>query len=322
MRDMRFIRRAFPFILSFSFLTGGFSPLSGQEGAVEVSGFVDVQYIGGEDRFDFGQVEIDLASSIAKEVDWEIAIVLEEGAFTTGAMTVDFHMLGRDGSPFRQAEKIDRFGIIVGQLDVPFGIDWHVYSAAERRLVSGPLVVDNTHGGWNDIGLQGYLEAGRLNTAIYAVNGFECELGDEEMEMGLSLGGRVGFSPTEQLELGGSYAAIMDLDYQLDMGLIGADVQLEYQPLAFKGEFIAHTLGLAGASDFTHTGFYAQTLCDLDAYFLFGRYGRFTPDAGEDLTRVSVGGGWKIKEGCELRFEQQINSEEKNLSLAQLLVIF
>lgn len=310
--------RSLSCILTLFVFSGSSSPLFSQENGVEIAGFADVLYVGGEDRFDLGQVEIDLVTPIAGEVDLEIAIALDEGTFTTGAVTADFHLWGREGSHFRQSQGIDHTGLIVGQFDVPFGIDWNVYPSIDRKLVSGPLVIENTHDGWNDVGLQGYLQAGRLNGAVYAVNGF----GYEEVEMNLSLGGRIGFGLLEQLEIGGSYAAFLNGDYELDMGLIGADVQFSQGRLALKGEFVAHSLGLAGDGDSTNAGFYAQSLYDLDRYFLVARYGSFAPDEGENMSRVSLGAGWIIRDGCQMRFEQQINSEEDNLSLVQMVVAF
>jgi len=293
-----------------------------QEAALEILGFGDFLYIGGQDRFELGQVEVDLGYPLDERIDLEIAVALDEGAFSTGTFTVDFHLFGSEGSHFRPVAGIDPSGIIAGQFDVPFGLDWQVYPSIDRRLASGPVAVENTHDFWNDYGVQGYLETGRLNAVAYAVNGFGYEAEEEEVEMNLALGGRMGISPLPQLEIGGSAVGFLDENYELDMTLLGADLQFSYGRFSAKGEYLIHTLGLAGESDATNTGFYAQGMYDFGDYFLVSRYGQFRPDEGKDLTRLSIGGGWMVTEGCEIRLEQQINTEEENLTLLQLVVGF
>ena len=52
----------------------------------------------------------------------------------------------------------------------------------------------------------------------------------------------------------------------------------------------------------------------MEKYFLTARYGAFLPDydlGANDLTRISLGAGWILAEGVELRIEQQINRESE-----------
>ena len=43
----------------------------------------------------------------------------------------------------------------------------------------------------------------------------------------------------------------------------------------------------------------------------------------ENLTRTSIGGGWVITEGAEVRIEQQLNSEDdEKITFIQLVVGF
>lgn len=306
-------------------LFAGFAAASAQEkheNSPEISGFGDIQYIGGEDRFAFGQVEVDLETFLDERIHLEAAIALEEENFTTGTFIVDFHLFGSEGSHFRQAAGIDHSGIIVGQFDVPFGVDWLVYPSVDRKLISEPVAVANTHDFWNDFGVQGYLENGHYNVVTYAVNGFGYTAGDAEVDMNLALGGRVGFSLFPQLEVGASCAGFFDRDYELDMALIGAHLQFSHGRFSAKGEFLIHPQELAGNGDVTHTGFYAQGLRDFGDFYLVSRYGQFRPDQEKNHTRLSAGGGWIIEDGCELPLEQQINSDGKDLTLLQLAVGF
>ena len=313
-----------PIVLALILLLplGSSTAVRAQERPIEITGFGDLWYVGGGDRFELGQVEIDLGLPLDERIDLEIAIALDEGAFTTGSFLVDFHLFGREGSHFRPLAGIDHSGLIVGQFDVPFGIDWLVYPSIDRKLVSGPVAVENTHDSWNDFGVQGYLKSGPVNAVVYAVNGFGYEAADAEVEMNLTVGGRVNVSPVPYLEVGSSYAAFFDQDYELDMALLGADLQFIHGRFVAKGEYLFQRLGLAGEEDATSAGFYAQGLYDFGSFFLVSRYGQFLPEEGEDLTRVSLGGGWVIGDGCEARVEQQINSQEEDLTLLQLVVAF
>lgn len=75
----------------------------------------------------------------------------------------------------------------------------------------------------------------------------------------------------------------------------------------------------------THTGFYVQGMYALGEFFLVGRYGQFSPDeeGAEDVTRISIGGGWIVREGVEFRLEYQSNSEEDDdVTLLQCVVGF
>ncbi len=49
-------------------------------------------------------------------------------------------------------------------------------------------------------------------------------------------------------------------------------------------------------------------------YFILARYGMFSPDAvdADNIARLSTGTGWVIFEGCELRGEYQVNSNDSN----------
>ena len=302
---------------------GAASAQEEQEVPLNIFGFGDFQYLGGQDRFAPGQVEVALETPLHEHIDLAMAIALEEGSFGMGSFIVDFHLFGNEGYHFRPATGIDHSGILVGQLDVPFGLDWLVYPSIDRKLVSGPIAVENTHDFWNDHGIQGYLESGRINAVAYAVNGFGYEAAGAEVEMNLAVGGRVGISLHPQLEIGGSAVGIFDQDYEVDMSLLGADLQFDYDRFSAKGEYLIHTLGLAGDREVNNTGFYAQGLYDAGPFFLVARYGQFRPDAAENLTRFSAGGGWVIQDSCEMRLEQQINSAgEEDLTLLQLAVGF
>ncbi|NQU04784.1 MAG: porin [Calditrichaeota bacterium] len=305
-----------------------------ESSGIEISGFCDILYDSESKSFGFGQLEIDLEAEVAENVVVTSAICYdaESGAFGSGALIIDFHLFGSDVSHFRHAKDIYHSGVIIGQFDVPIGIDLNYYPSIDRKLVSGPLVVENTHDGWNDVGVQAYLETEKFNGVLYVVNGFSYDtgvvdaVGDPVMsDVKMSAGGRLGIKPNDIVELGASYASFNNDDNKVDMSLLGVDIQAEFGYLTVKGEYIAHTMGIAGNNKVTNNGLYGQGTYQLDKFFIVGRYGTFVTDdpAEDDLTRITGGVGYVISDGCEIRLEHQINSEdEANLTFLQIVVAF
>ncbi len=327
-------------------------------GGVELYGFADFFYAMNQDKaeadnFDFGQIEFDIGMDITETVFFEGAIAFnpEAEVFESGAFIIDFHIFGSEGGHVRPLGGVDHAGFLVGQFDVPFGIDYQVYPSIDRRMVTGPLVVHATHEDWNDYGVQLYAEHPMFNLIAYATNGFGYEAGydatgvflgyngstydpeDEtlllaEMAPKMAVGGRLGVTPVEIAEVGVSYAGFINEDDEIDMSLLGVDFQVNYENIFVKGEYISHTLGSTGDNETTNTGFYVQGLYDFGKFYAFTRYGSYSPDIeGVDpVTRISPGGGWVIYENCQIRAEYQMNTvedvEDDDVLFIQLVVGF
>ena len=284
--------------------------------------------------FQMGQVEVDIEANIAEKtvIGAAIAYDNETETFGLGAFTVDFHLFDSEGSHFNPVSGIDHSGVIVGQFDVPFGIDWHVYPSIDRKLVSAPIIIENTHDGWNDYGLQFYAENNRFNAIAYGANGFSYETGETDAfgepvmaEISVASGGRLGISLNQYMEIGGSYAGFFNNSSKIDMSLAGADVQFNYENLSLKGEYIAFSTALDSDVSNKSNGFYGQGLYKINDIFLVGRYGVFSvdEDAVDDINRISIGAGWAVLDGGEVRVEHQINSEVgDDLTFLQLVVGF
>jgi hypothetical protein len=262
-----------------------------QNSAVEITGFADFFYEAqhGEDRpddFNFGQVELDIETLIEEKVAISAAIAFdaETETFGLGAFTIEIPLIGTDGPHFRRGG-LDHTGIIVGQFDVPFGLDWKVYPSIDRKMVTAPLIVDYTHDSWNDLGVQGIVRHDRFELSVMLTNGFDFEVGygnagtfvgyngigyDSEspvitvstVETKMAMGGRLGIQAHDYLALGLSYAQFLNHDDKIDMTLMGADVQFDYLDFHAKAEYIAHGLGLSGSNEVTNTGLYIQCLYD------------------------------------------------------------
>jgi len=316
-------------------------------GGIEWSGFFDVvgsarRAADDETQFGLGQAEIDLASQLSNRVAVEAAVAYnnETGNFELGAALVDIHLFSREeGERHTRSFGIDHTYVLAGQFDVPFGIDYHVYPSIERKLVTAPLVVDLTHGGWNDYGVQFGLEAAQANFVCYWVNGFESSLevldeaqtlatGEEVYEEintspADAFGTRLGITPFSWLEIGSSLAAGWNSSGRDEMILVGADIQLALNNLEIKGEYISHSLNRTIAEE-NNRGWYAQaTYSVFSNAFVTTRYGSFKSEQQDWYGQGSVGLGYALADGVELRWESSIHENgEDNQNFVQLVAGF
>ena len=283
--------------------------------ALEMSGFGDFCNLrsrrdGVAGRYEIGQVEVGLSALVDTRLGVDMAIAYDGEGFSLGAFTTDFRLLGQDDSHFYHSDALESMGIVAGQFDVPFGIDWRVYPSVDRLLISTPLVVEGTHEAWNDYGVQSYVQTRHINAVAYLVNGADIAAAD------MAVGGRIGWNAGQVLEVGLSLAGFFVDDERRNADLLGVDAVLQLGALAAKGEYIRHS-----AREDDSRGFYAQAVWDFGRYFAVGRYGFFTRDS-QDAKRVSTGLGWRIVEACQVRSEYQINSNAANMAIGQLVVSF
>ncbi len=302
---------------------------------IGISGFGDFYSVAGpgspdRDMVQIGQVEVDLETSIGESIAVGAALAYDSdsGNLGLGAFTIDLLLFGNDGVAFRKTDRANKIGVIAGQLDVPFGVDWQVYPSIDRKLIAAPIAVGNTHNSWNDYGVQLYVEDDRYNAVLYTTNGFNYEKetasGDQIIfESSAAIGGRLGFAVKGNIEIGSSHAGFFDENSDLGMGLHAVDIQAHFQQLSFKGEYILHRAELSGGDSVESTGFYAQGLYDFGQHYLVARMDEFQPDANADILKsLSLGGGWVLLEGAEIRLEYQINNPNDNRSLLQFVVGF
>jgi FtsZ-binding cell division protein ZapB len=310
-------------------------------GDLAISGFFDAvsSYQNSqEDKIEFAmnQAEIDIESEISDRAAGCVAVAYngETGNFELAVAELAISLYNSDD---RFLKSLD-FG--TGQFDIPFGIDCRVYASIDRKLITGPAVVDETHGGWNDFGFYLSGETDPANFVVYWVNGFEATAEvteivlnletDEEEELteeinttpAYAMGGRLGFTYIPGLELGTSFAFGINESGKSEMNLWGADLTFEYETFELKGEFIYHSSNRSIAEE-NSRGYYTQASYGFNAFTLTGRYGSFKPE-GEDWTGgLSLGAGYAITEGVEIRFETTFNNDsDNNLNLLQFVAGF
>lgn len=296
-----------------------------QTPAVQVSGFGDVYYKApidsAETPFSLGQAEVDLHAGIKKNISISTALAIngETGSFGLGEFFVDFLLFGVEENHLRPVRGITHSGIIAGQFDVPFGIDWEQYASIDRKLVTTPLVVEKAHNLWNDTGVQIYFSNNRIKGVVYSVNGF----GYDDIEIRYATGGRMAVKPVPILEIGGSYAGFVRPGGDRDISLFGGDICLDWRDLLLKGEYITRKTGLADNTETTSFGYYIEGLYRMDRLFSVARHDSYDSFNAEKMSRSSFGGGLIVTDGCELRFEYQFRpDEEDDVTFLQLAAGF
>jgi hypothetical protein len=308
-------------------------------GELEISGFFDV--IGthqtateDETEFGLGQAEVDIESQLSERASIAMAVAYnsDESTFELGCAELGLNVYANDET------FVSSIDVIAGQFDVPFGIDYNVYPSIDRKLITAPLAVDHTHGGWNDFGVKYQMESEFGNFVGYWVNGFEssAEVLDEALTLSLgydvfeeinttpatAFGARVGITPTPNLEFGGSFASGLNESSRSEMTLIGADAQVNLADFQFKGEYISHSLNRSIAPE-TNSGYYAQAMYNFNPIYVVGRYGSFKPEDVDWVGQGSLGVGYAIAESIELRFETVINKDsDENANVLQMAVGF
>lgn len=298
---------------------------------IEVTGFLDVLYRTDEaavSRRDFrlGQVELDFSACTSDHSCACVAVAYdpETSTFGLGAATLEFLLAGQGSDCRHHYDKWERAGVVIGQFDVPFGIDWLVYPSVDRLTVSAPDVVGSTHAGWNEVGVGFFIEAPRYTLRSWLVNGFDAELpaaGDDPIRLatGSGYGARASALPVAGLEIGASAAGFTTPLEGQAMWLAGCDLQATRGTWELKAEFIGHHRDFGAAGRFTHRGWYVQGTHELPGWHLFARYDRIDaapPAAGAqpapDSEALVLGAGVKMAPPAGLRLEYRVGLDEAN----------
>ena len=310
-----------------------------QYGKLEISGFVDAtasysKTSADHTNFGLGQAEIDLESQLNEISSVNIAVAYnnETATFELGCAEIGLNLYSNDQSFFKSVD------LVAGQFDVPFGIDYFCYPSVDRKLVSVPMVVELTHGGWSDVGFSIQVGHEYGNLTVYGVNGFEssAEVIDEVATLSAgynvyeeidntpaySIGSRIGFNLINNLEVGTSYSMGMNVSDEREMYLAGADLKYTVSGFEFKGEYIYHSLNRSLAQE-NNEGYYAQASYNKDRWTVTSRYGSFKPYQLDWYNQVSVGAGYVIGEGIEARFESAMfDNSADNTQYLQMVVAF
>ncbi|HEX9751086.1 MAG TPA: hypothetical protein VGB22_07375 [candidate division Zixibacteria bacterium] len=312
---------------------------------LQIGGHLDVQAVGrdaalGRNDFSVGQLTFDVSSQFNRQ--WagavQVAYDLDE-EFVIDEAYVNWTVFDwPEGVPRRDPAGITHAAFRIGQFDVPVGLDWRVYSSFDRKLVSVPVVVANTHRGWNDVGVEFYGRTTWSNWSISAVNGFGTSpalrlpireptpLTAENDALGAivpteAFGARFGLVMNANFEFGTSYAAGYTDDDRLAERFWIFDLTAQFEHLELKGEFISHEHDRMSDRQ-TDVGYYMQGAWTHGALYGVVRLDAYRPEgsevyplgimADETLMCGSFGGGYRVHRFAHVRAEYQLAEGSSN----------
>jgi hypothetical protein len=254
---------------------------------LEVTAFGDIRYRiepDAADGFEIGSVELDTSLELSPHVKVSSALPYDpEGdSFGLAAFTVDGSFAGPSEKHLVKTELLEDSGVIFGKFDVPFGVAYLEYAATDNPFVLTPVSIDATHGGWNDLGAQGYAIGRNLNATFYLVNGDH--FATEESTPELAYGGRLGLLPFGELELGGSFARVEGTTSET---LVGGDLSANAGPFTLKNEYVRRRPELGTKLE----GFYSEALFRHCWFFTGARYANVLLDdrLGETTATLTLG---------------------------------
>jgi len=302
--------------LSSGFLAGPHAASADDfESHVTVSGFMDLQWEPGADGRErkihrLGQAEIDVDAEIAPGVGLCLAPSWDPVTEAFGVGTAAINLRFGEGGPDHicRERHIGGSGVVAGRFDVPFGIDWLLYPSIDRPLVTMPLPVAATHGGWSADGVLVYGSTGAVNGMLHATSGFDhsrvLDSGGEAIWTGRhAVGGRAGAVPRRGLAVGLSAATIDALEDGRTQLLLGVDASAVRGPLHLRGEFLRHRTD--GEEDHVDKGWYLGAQWDFGAAYGIVRWDEWQPEGLARDRRLSLGAGVSVRGAVILRAEYE-----------------
>ena len=317
-------------------------------GAVDISGHFDFQAVEGNvsianNNFQLGQLGLDLRSEIGSRImaAMEVAYAPEKKNVAVDQVYVDWNLCRKDPSLHDNFIGVKRTGFIVGQFNVPFGIDWRVYRSIDRQLVSIPLAVINTHRGWNDVGIQYYGVTNWANWSVFAVNGFgtsptlripaptritplsaEAEASSNGLLPTEAFGGRAGILMSSRVEFGTSFGAGFTRNHDQQSRMYGFDATVDYDALVLKGEFISQRRE-ESSGHVTTLGYYVEGSYSLGRPFGIVRIDAYKPTPDPTRFQASLGTGYAVNRFAQLRAEyQMVEGPSNDVMYLQRVVAF
>jgi hypothetical protein len=284
---------------------------------ISVSGFLDV--VGGyrnsqQDHSNLSilEAEVDLGATPSDKIELATSVTLQpetrsmELTWATAAFKLFTAPQG----------VITRASMTTGLFNPAFGVECRRNNALCRKLSSAPLVVQLTHQSWTDVGVQFELEGSHVIVDAYVVNGFEPSadvmqdvinlttgLGDTlDVSPSNAMGTRLGLRPIPNLELGGSFAVGFNKSDREEMLLAGADLNFTWAGFEIQSEYIFHSINRAILRQ-DNRGIYIQPTYNFGRAFATMRYDTFRAEGHDRASRLTLGGGYTIAAGVELRLE-------------------
>jgi hypothetical protein len=296
-----------------------------EQSKVEISGYLDGVYSvsprnGTENRAALHQVDIDLARDVTDRAAVGLTVYYDQSLYIAAA-TISYAAYKADLSAGGSAPFLSEWSAQAGQFDIPFGLDYQVYTSIARNLITMPAAVAQTHGGWNDAGLMNTIttKIGSLN--LFAVKGFESRVWRGSLPVAVdpnnenwalcqpsvSGGARLNFAFIPGLEYGGSVAQGWS-NGQPAMLLAGVHAKAGWKALSVKAEGLYLRKGESICPELVR-GSYAESMETLGKFYLIQRYDYVDPDILPIQHFVSAGAGIHIGDNLVCRGEYRLSTD-------------
>jgi hypothetical protein len=307
---------------------------------IETSGFFDVAGIANlsdskQSKFIINQFELDF-SYLHKShfsVGSALAYNNETGNIELPMAFIHYSFNEGPGKHPRRVETYDHSALLIGKFDMPFGLDYLSYASVDRPTFTQPLVIEKTIAGWNDIGVDFHLFAGKFKFDVWTVNGFRD---------GVGIGGNVRYQLFHFLEVGASHSSDVNNFKKVDDWLSGVDIKIDTEVFHIKSEFLWMKGVYEGIVDTVlnnemHQGGYVQVLTDFEKWTslplsLTLRIGGWQcsdvsdEDFDDSQMRYTATVGYYLHENLSIRLEMAANTYNKGatetLGVAQIVVGF
>jgi hypothetical protein len=294
-----------------------------EESKLKVSGFMDGVYAinprnSREDNAHLNQVEIDLARDFGERATVAVSVWYDQ-SFTVGAATISYALRKPPEENAPPASSfVSGWTATAGQFDVPFGLDYFVYTSIARPTVTMPFSVKETHGPWNDLGLLNTITTSVGTWDAYVVRGFESKLwlgegmvtsdaAEDSASWGTSLpsataGTRLSFTHIPGLEYGGSFARGFASTGRSALTLGGLHATAGWKSLSAKAEAIYCRKGETLRPELLRGG-YLETMQRLGRVYFIQRFDYLQPQFTPLSHYYSAGGGVDVGSGIMCRAE-------------------
>jgi hypothetical protein len=299
----------------------------GDSSGLEISGFMDAVYelnaVSNEpNKAYLNQVEIDFVRTLNSRAEASLGVVYSEG-FQIGAAVISFQIKPESES---STSVMQSWSASAGQFDAPFGEDVGFYPSNQRKSISVPDVVTNTHNGWNHVGASTTFAFPSTSVDFWTVQGFDLQtnldLEEPIAELNFSSGSRVNFDLVPGLRFGGSAASGWLPDGAPAMQLYGAHAVFEHNDWSLIAEGIQLEEQVSEQS-LLRRGYYVQTVRQLNQFFALARADYIEGSDIDSHRHYSLGGGLNLGSGLELRSEYQFNHKANgNQGLLQIVATF
>lgn len=306
---------------------------------VQLSGFFDVIHSyelknSTTNGFQMNQFEIDFEYIYNDKISMGGAVAYnnKNGNMELAVANIHYNLFKRENYHRRHKETLRHLAINIGQNDVPFGLDYLSLPSPDRIVLSQPIIVEKTIGGWNDIGINLHGIMSIILFDINVVNGFND---------GINLSGKINVSLFDGFSIGMSHASDFSSVDDRNNWVTGADILWRNNSFEIKSEYLWATGLMNGEQDTLGTnessdGFYVQGIIYTEEFidlpfFVTLRFGEWDLDGDRNLNgieetqnRFSLGIGYQIMESFSLRSEylyDKFDNAETDQSIALQVVL-